>query len=70
MNNKGKVVGSYTDSAGNIHGFVYATGTKESQSIDDPSGVDTVVNGINDDEVLVGFYGTSPTNSRFVAIPR
>jgi len=27
------------------------------------------VNGINDSGVLVGFYGTSPTNDGFVATP-
>jgi probable HAF family extracellular repeat protein len=70
LNNKGEVVGSYTDSSGNTHGFVYMVSTKKWQSIDDPSGIDTVVNGINDNGVLVGFFGTSPTNSGFVATPR
>ena len=38
------------------------------QSIDDPEGVvggmqTTIVNGINDKNVLVGFYGNAPINS-------
>jgi len=70
LNNKGQVVGIYTDSANNTHGFVYVVSTKKWQSIDDPSGIGTTtVNGINDNGVLVGFYGTSPINSGFVATP-
>jgi probable HAF family extracellular repeat protein len=71
LNNKGQVVGLYTDSSNNTHGFVYTVGTKTFQSIDDPDGVGTtIVNGINDKGVLVGFFGTAPINSGFVAIPR
>ncbi len=70
LNNKGQVVGSYTDSSGNTHGFVYVVSTKKWQSVDDPNGIDAVVNGINDNGALVGSYGTSPTNSGFVATPR
>lgn len=70
LNNKGQVVGSYTDSSGNTHGFGSIASMRKWQSIEDPSGIDTVVNGINDNGVLVGFYGTSPTNSGFVATPR
>jgi hypothetical protein len=71
LNNKGLVVGSYTDLGGNSHGFTYNTGTKVFQSIDDPNGIGTtVVNGVNDNGVLVGFYGTSPINSGFVATPQ
>lgn len=69
-NNSGQVVGTYNDAAGNSHGFVYYVTTKKWQSIDDPDGVGTtVVNGINDNGVLVGFYGTSPINTAFVATP-
>jgi probable HAF family extracellular repeat protein len=71
LNNKGQVVGLYTDSSNNTHGFVYTVSTKTFQSIDDPDGVGTtIVNGINDKGVLVGFFGTAPINSGFVAIPR
>jgi probable HAF family extracellular repeat protein len=70
LNNKGQVVGLYTDSANNTHGFVYTVKTKIFQSIDDPNGVGTtIVNGINDKGVLVGFFGTAPINSGFVATP-
>lgn len=71
LNNKGQVVGSYTDSSGNSHGFVYTISSTSWQSIDDPAGIGTtVVNGINDNGVLVGFSGTAPTNNGFVATPQ
>ena len=63
----------YTDSAGS-HGFVYTVSKNSWESIDDPDGIvdgmqTTVVNGVNDKNVLVGFYGNSPINSGFVATP-
>jgi len=71
LNNKGLVVGSYTDSGGNSHGFIYKERSKTFQSVDDPEGFGTtVVNGINDRGVLVGFFGTAPINSGFAATPR
>src|SRR5260370_27971235 len=70
LNNKGRVVGSYTDSAGNSHGFIYRESTQTFQSVDDPVGFGTtVVNVINDKGVLVGFFGTAPINSGFIATP-
>jgi probable HAF family extracellular repeat protein len=70
LNNKGQVVGSYTDSSGNTHGFVYYVTTKKWQSIDDPDGVDmTTVNGINDNGVLVGFFGSGAISTGFIATP-
>jgi len=70
LNNKGVVVGAYTDASGNSHGFTYAIASKTWQSIDDPNGVGTtLVNGINDAGILVGFSGTSPINNGFVAMP-
>jgi hypothetical protein len=64
------VVGLYTDSAGNTHGFVYGEKAGTFQTVDDPNGVGTtIVNGINDKGVLVGFFGTAPINSGFVATP-
>ncbi len=69
LNNKGLVVGSYTDGANNTHSFVYTISAGSFATVDDPHGVDTtIVNGINDNGVLVGVYGTSPINSGFVAI--
>ena len=71
LNNTGKVVGTFMDAAGLSHGFVYLIGTSTFQKVDDPNGVGTtVVNGINDKGTLVGFYGTAPINSGFIAIPR
>lgn len=70
LNNKNQVVGTYFDNANAQHGFVYTVTSKTWQSIDDPNGVGTtVVNGINDKGVLVGFWGTAPTNTGFVATP-
>jgi hypothetical protein len=65
------VVGSYTDSSNNTHGFTYNRTTKKWQSIDDPRGVGTtIVNGLNSAGWLVGFYGTSPVNTGFIAEPK
>jgi hypothetical protein len=70
LNNRGQVVGVWSPDGGNtLHGWVW-TRTAGFQTVDDPSGVGmTVVNGINDNGTLVGFFGTSPTNSGFVATP-
>jgi hypothetical protein len=49
---------------------VYAIWDGSFISVDDPSGIGTtIVNGVNDKGVLVGFYGASPINSGFVATP-
>jgi probable HAF family extracellular repeat protein len=70
LNNKGQVVGSYTDAAQNTHGFVYYVTTKKWQMVDEPDGMNTtIVQGINDNGVLVGFFGTSPVNTGFIATP-
>jgi hypothetical protein len=64
------VVGFYQDSTMASHGFVYNTMTNKWQSVDDPNGIGTtVVNGTNDKHQLVGFWGTSPNNTGFVATP-
>jgi hypothetical protein len=64
-------VGSYTDASHNTHGFLFTLSNGKYETVDDPEGPNTtVVNGINDDGVLVGFYGTSPINSGFVATPQ
>jgi len=69
LNNRGQVVGAYMDQMGNTHGFVW-TSAGGFRTIDDPNGAGTtIVNGINDHGVLVGFYGTAPTNSGFIAFP-
>jgi hypothetical protein len=68
LNNLNEVVGVYQDSTGASHGFVYNTITNKWQSVDDPHGIGTtVVNGTNDKHQLVGFWGTAPSNTGFVA---
>lgn len=60
------IVGSYLDGAGVMHGFVLRTPLKGAswQSIDDPNGVgSTVVNGLNDQGDLVGFYTDAAGNT-------
>jgi hypothetical protein len=70
LNSKGAVVGFYVDGSGLTHGFVYTIGTAKFVTIDDPAGFgSTIVNGINDAGKLVGFYGTAPINTGFVATP-
>ena len=70
LNNRGQVVGDYMDAAGATHGFVW-TSAGGFTTIDDPNGIGTtVVNGINDNGVIIGFFGTAPINSGFVATPR
>ncbi len=57
INNEDQVVGSYTDGAGNTHGFLFDDATKSYTTIDDPNAKGmTVVNGLNDKGQLVGFY--------------
>jgi len=61
LNNQGQVVGSYTDSAGMIHGFIWTNG-KFQGPVDDPNGPSaTIINGINDGAVIVGFSGQCVT---------
>lgn len=69
LNNKGQVVGQWMDGGNNTHGFVWSSGNGFT-TVDAPQGVgSTLVNGINDDGILVGFYGASPINTGFVAYP-
>jgi len=68
LNNKNEMVGRLHGRTGITHGFVYNTSTKTWMSVDDPNGIGTtVVNGTNDKHELVGFWGTNPTNTGFVA---
>ena len=53
------VVGSFVDAAGNTHGFIYNIATGVYTEIDDPNAVGpmgTIINGINDQGDIVGFY--------------
>jgi len=71
LNNMGQVVGAYVDSGGLTHGFLYSISNGQFVSIDNPNGIGTtIVNGINDAGDLVGFYGTAPINTGFVALPQ
>jgi probable HAF family extracellular repeat protein len=57
VNNEDEVVGSFTDAAGNTHGFLFNDKTHSYTTIDDPNANGmTVVNGLNDKGQLVGFY--------------
>ena len=59
VNKVDQIVGSYVDSANQMHGFLLSSPLRNAhwQSIDDPNGIGTtVVNGINDNAQLVGFY--------------
>jgi len=70
LNNVNEVVGAYTDRGGATHGFVYNVSTNKWQTVDDPNGFGTtLVNGTNDQHKLVGFWGTPPNNTGFVATP-
>jgi uncharacterized membrane protein len=71
-NNQGLVVGTYQDSSGASHGFVYNSNTATYTSVEDPKGVGfTLVNGVNDEGMLVGFaMPTSTTAQGFVATPK
>jgi hypothetical protein len=66
INNLNGIVGSFTDTSNLTHGFLYYLGTW--YQLDDPDGVgETIVNGIDDDFVFVGFFVVSPTvNTGFV----
>jgi probable HAF family extracellular repeat protein len=78
LNNNGQVVGSYTDISGMTHGFIWTSGGIGFQGpYDDPknSGA-TIINGINDGAVIVGFSGqcvSAPVGATkcdgFVAFP-
>jgi len=71
LNNNNQVVGFYTDKAKNSHGFIYNIVTNKWVSVDDPNGVGTtIVSGINNNGTLVGFWGTSPLNTAFIATPK
>src|SRR5665811_761892 len=68
------IVGSYVDAADLTHGFVLTNPSHHSswQSVDDPNGVGTtVINGINRDGHLVGFYvdGAGNTGASGVSVP-
>ncbi len=68
INNTGYAVGTYQDASGQFHGVLYNIATQSFQSIDDPfaaagDGNGTTLNGINDQDQLVGFYANADGNT-------
>jgi hypothetical protein len=72
LNSSGQVAGTYQDSSGASHGFVYDIKSATFSSVDAPNGTGiTLVNSINDLGQLAGFImPTSTTASGFVATPK
>jgi len=71
LNNLGMIVGSFTDNSG-IHSFIRSADGSTYLTIDDPSGFQTTIEGINDSGDIVGWYFTSLTAgqmSGFIATP-
>jgi probable HAF family extracellular repeat protein len=54
INERGEVVGAYTDTGGNSHGFQLSDG--RFRSIDFPGAISTTARGINDDGEVVGAF--------------
>jgi hypothetical protein len=61
INGKGDIVGHYTDSSGNEHGFLDSAGTFT--KIDDPGATNTYPYGVNDSGQIVGLLGGSSSSS-------
>jgi probable HAF family extracellular repeat protein len=57
INERGDVVGDYTDAAGNVHGFLWSNGNFS--SIDYPGAALTSARGINDAGEIVGAFSTA-----------
>ena len=71
VDSKDDVVGSFTDAAGDTHGFLFDAQSKSYTTIDDPNAHGmTVVNGLNDKGQLVGFYldGAGNTDGMLVQV--
>ncbi len=61
INNSGEIVGYYTDSSGDQHGFIYQSGTFT--TVDDPNGTNTHLTAINNNGEIVGWYETAFSSS-------
>ena len=68
LNNEGEVVGSWTDGAGNTHGFLYDLRNGQYTTIDEGNKTMTVINGLNDKDELVGFYLDAKGNTNGLLI--
>lgn len=69
VNNEGMAVGTYNDSLGGTHGFLYNVNTGNFTTVDAPFASSTVVNGINDNGEMVGFYTEGNDTLGFFAVP-
>ena len=68
LNNRGQIVGDYTDNRGAVHGFSLSQGTYT--TIDPFGGGHSVAQGVNDDAQIVGYYNIPFENFHgFVATP-
>jgi uncharacterized membrane protein len=54
INSQGDIAGSWLDGSGVTHGFLLKNGAYT--SIDVPGAVQTIANGINDSDVILGYY--------------
>jgi hypothetical protein len=63
MNNKGQISATVTDSGGTYHAGVYDGTTGTYYVLDDPKGVSTIGDAINDKLTVVGRYNTSTGGS-------
>jgi probable HAF family extracellular repeat protein len=66
LNNAGQIVGAYTDSAGEGHGFLYSSGTYT--TLDVPGGRFTTLLGINNVGQIVGTYRDSSNTFRLSGV--
>ena len=57
INDSGQIVGHYTGTDNNFHGFLYNVGSSSYVTLTDPLGTSTYANGINNSGLIVGFYG-------------
>jgi hypothetical protein len=71
INDRDEVVGVYTDSMSNMHGFTWTPWGGFQTLVDDPSAVgSSTINGVNDQGQLVGFYSDMQNNTHgFLATP-
>ena len=62
--------GVYTDAGGTQHGLLYDLANDSFQNIDDPFGIGaTTINGINDNNNMVGFYVNGAGNTIGLFVP-
>ena len=66
INNSGNVVGSFTDSGGVSHGFIYTAGGHPAfTTVDAPGAAATSLDGINNSNEVFGTYSASGVTSYF-----